>query len=97
MPTYIMLAKWTEAGIKAIQDAPNRVERFRNIIKSVGGELKAFYFTFGKYDMIAIVEAPSDEAAGKVVLTNGKFGMASIETWKAFSEAEGLKIIKELQ
>ncbi len=97
MPTYIMLAKWTDAGIKTVEDAPNRIERFRNIVKSVGGEVKAFYFTFGKYDMIAIVEAPSDESVGKVVLTNGKFGMASVETWKAFSEAEGIEIIKGLQ
>ncbi len=97
MPTYIMLAKWTDAGIKTIQDLPNRIERFRNIIKSAGGELKAYYFTFGKYDVVTIVEAPSDEAAGKVVLTNGKSGMASIETWKAFSEAEGLEVIKGLE
>ncbi|MGZ7112203.1 MAG: GYD domain-containing protein [Halobacteriota archaeon] len=96
MPTYMMLAKWTEAGVKTINDVPERLERFRNIVKSVGGEVKAYYFVFGKYDIVAIVEAPSDEAAGKVALTNTKFGMVSIETWKAFSEAEGLEVIKGL-
>ena len=63
MPTYILLIKWTEEGIKTVQDAPNRVERAHSMWKSAGGALKDFYFTFGRYDMIAIAEAPSDEAA----------------------------------
>lgn len=97
MPTYVMLIKWTEEGIRTVQDAPKRVERARNLFKSVGGTLKDFYFVFGRYDMIGIAEAPSDDAVAKVVLKNGTFGMARIETLKAFSEAEGYEIIKELQ
>ncbi len=97
MPTYILLGKWTEAGVKTINEVPQRLDRFRDIVKSVGGEVKAYYFVFGKYDIVSIVEAPSDEAVGKVVLTNAKFGAVSVETWKAFSEAEGLEVIKGLQ
>jgi uncharacterized protein with GYD domain len=96
MPTYILLIKWTEEGIKTVQDAPNRVERAHSMWKSAGGALKDFYFTFGRYDMIAIAEAPSDEAAAKLALKNGTYGMARVETLKAFPEAEGLEIIKGL-
>jgi len=96
MPTYIMLMKWTQAGIEKINDLPQRVERARNTFTSVGGELKAFYMTFGRYDTIAVVEAPSDEAMGKALLVIGSWGAVSMETLKAFPEAEGYEIIKGL-
>ena len=78
-----------DKGITATAD-----ERARDIFKSVGGELKELYYTFGRYDMIAVVEAPSDEAMGKAFLMIGRFGTVSIETLKAFPEAEGYEIIK---
>ena len=58
--------------------------------------MKDFHFMFGRYDGITIVEAPSDEAMAKAVLIIGNRGMASIQTLKAFPEAEGLAIIKGL-
>ncbi|MEI7826676.1 MAG: GYD domain-containing protein [Euryarchaeota archaeon] len=96
MQTYIILMKWTQAGIEKIKELPQRVESARNAFKSVGGELKAFYMTFGRYDTIAVVEAPSDEAMGKALLIVGSGGAVSMETLKAFPEAEGYEIIKGL-
>ncbi len=97
MSTYILLLKWTEEGIKTVKEAQSRVEHFRTLYKSLGAEIKMFYFVFGRYDMIAIVEAPSDEVMGKAVLSVGKFGAARGETLKAFTEAEAYEIIKGLQ
>jgi uncharacterized protein with GYD domain len=96
VPSYVMLLKWTQTGIEKVKDAPQRIERARNTLKSVGGDLKELYFTFGKYDMVAIAEAPSDEAMGKALLIIGSAGTASMQTLKAFPEAEGLEIIKGL-
>jgi uncharacterized protein with GYD domain len=96
MPSYILLMKWTQAGIERIKDDPQRIERLRNIFKSVGGEIKALYFTFGRYDKVVIAEAASDEAMGKALLMLGGFGTVSVETLKAFSEKDGLEIIREL-
>jgi uncharacterized protein with GYD domain len=96
MPTYIMLMKWTQAGMEQIKDDPQRIERLRNIFKSVGGEIKALYFTFGRYDKVVIAEASSDEAMGKALLMLGGFGTVNVETLKAFPEAEGLEIIRGL-
>jgi uncharacterized protein with GYD domain len=96
MPSYIVLMKWTQAGIQQIKDDAQRIERLRNILTSVNGELKALYFTFGRYDKVVIAEAPSDEAMGKALLMLGGFGTVSVETLKAFPEKEGLEIIKEL-
>ncbi|MGZ4902857.1 MAG: GYD domain-containing protein [Halobacteriota archaeon] len=96
MPTYILLNKWTEEGTKTVKDAPQRIEHARDTFKSVGGELKAFYFTFGRYDTIAVVEAPNDEAMANAVLKIASRGSARVETLKAFPEKEGYEIIKGL-
>lgn len=96
MLSYIMLIKWTQAGIDKVKDTPQRVELARKTFKAVGGSLKELYFVFGKYDMVAIAEVPSDEAMGKAVLIIGGRGTASIQTLKAFSEAEGYEIINGL-
>ncbi|MGZ4882113.1 MAG: GYD domain-containing protein [Halobacteriota archaeon] len=95
-PMYITLMKWTQAGIENIKELPQRAEYARNIFKSVGGELKTFYMTFGRYDTIGIVEAPRDEAMGKALLVIGSKGAVSIETLKAVLEEEGSQIIKGL-
>jgi uncharacterized protein with GYD domain len=46
--------------------------------------------------MVVTVEAPSDDAMGKAVLIIGSRGAVSIQTLKAFTEAEGIAIIKGL-
>ena len=68
-----MLKKFTQKGIEKVKDTPQRIERARNNIKSVGGNLKQIHFVFGKYDMVVFAEAPSDEAMAKA----GRFSGAS--------------------
>ncbi len=96
MPTYIILGKWTDEGRKTVTDAPSRTERARDEWKKLGADLKGFYYTFGRYDFVAIAEASSDAAVAKAVLTAERWGAARLETLKAFSEAEGAEIIKGL-
>jgi uncharacterized protein with GYD domain len=96
MPSYILLHKFTQAGIEKVKDMPQRIESAKEIFKSVGGEIKQIHFVFGEYDMVVVVEAPSDEAMAKAVLTITSGGMASLETLKALPEAEGIAIIKGL-
>jgi uncharacterized protein with GYD domain len=96
MSSYVMLMKWTQAGMDAIKDDAQRIERLRGIFKSIGGEIKALYFTFGRYDKVVIAEAPSDEAMGKALLMLGGFGTVNVETLKAFPEKDGLEIIRGL-
>jgi uncharacterized protein with GYD domain len=96
MPSYILLHKFTQAGIEKVKDMPQRIESAKEIFKSVGGEIKQIHFVFGEYDMVVVVEAPSDEAMAKAVLIITSAGMASLRTLKAFPEAEGIAIIKGL-
>ena len=96
MPKYIILGKFTAEGIKNIKDSPKRLAKANEIAESVGGKIKKFYYTMGRYDFVAIVEAPDEEAMTKSLLTIGSGGAVSTETLTAISAEKGAEIIKSL-
>ena len=96
MPAYISLVRYTREGIMNMKDSPARLEKVKEIFKSVGGEMKAFYLTMGQYDAVAIGEFPNDEAVAKAALTAGLAGTISTETLRAFTEEEFRNIIAGL-
>ncbi len=93
MATYITLANYTDQGIRAIKEAPSRVDTAKEVAKSFGGELKAFYLTMGGYDIVSISEAPDDATAAKIALTLGSAGNVRTTTLRAFTEAEFRAIV----
>ncbi|HSA82791.1 MAG TPA: GYD domain-containing protein [Geminicoccaceae bacterium] len=96
MAQYIMLANWTDQGIRNVKDSPARLDAAKQLWKKQGAEITAFYMTMGSHDMVVIVEAPNDEAVAKIVLGLGSAGNVRTTTLKAFSEAEYRKIIQTL-
>jgi len=96
MATYITLLNYTAQGLKAIKESPSRLEKARQLLKSLGGELKSFYLAQGRYDAVVISEAPSDEVAAKFALTIGAQGNVRTETVRAFTEDEYRKIVSGL-
>jgi uncharacterized protein with GYD domain len=96
MPTYISLCNWTDQGIRSVKDVPKRLEGARKMMKDAGGELKAFYLTMGGYDFVTITEAPSDEAAAKVLLAIASAGNLRTTTLKAFDETQTGQILRSL-
>jgi uncharacterized protein with GYD domain len=96
MPTYIVLANYTEQGIRNIRQSPNRLDAARALAKQFGAEFKAFYLTLGAYDFVTIVEAPSDDVAVRVLLALGSLGNVRSTTLKAFTETEYRNIIQGL-
>jgi len=97
MPTYISLTNWTDQGIRNVKESPQRLDAFRKAVEAAGGKVIGFYLTMGKYDMIVIVEAPSDEAAAAIILSTGKGGNVRTETLKAFPEDQYQGIIAKVQ
>jgi uncharacterized protein with GYD domain len=96
MPKYIVLGKFTAEGIKNIKDSPKRLAQAQKVAESVGGKIKKFYYTMGRYDFVAICEAPDEEAMTKSLLTIGSGGAVSTETLTAISAEKGAEIIKSL-
>jgi len=96
MPTYIMLANWTDQGAQKVKDSPRRVDTARKALADMGGEFKGFYMTMGDYDLIAIYEAPDDAVAARFTLVLGMLGTVRTKTLKAFPEAAYREIIASL-
>jgi uncharacterized protein with GYD domain len=96
MPTFVVLGKFTREGIEKIKESPKRLEAARQVTKSVGGEIKEFYYTMGRYDFVALVEAPSVEAAMQSLFTVGSAGAVKTETLVAIPAAKAAEIIKKV-
>ena len=96
MATYISLCKWTQQGIEKVKDSPARLDAAKKAMKAAGADLKGFYLTTGRYDMVVLTEAPDEATAAKAMLTVGQSGGVRSETFRAFTEDEYRKIIGSL-
>lgn len=94
--TYIVLANFTDQGIKNIKDSPKRIDAMEQLVQKAGGKLIGFYATMGQYDLVIIAEGPSDEAAFAQLITMGMLGNVRTRTLKAFSRQEYAKILEKL-
>ena len=96
MPTYIMLANWTEQGAQKIKESPRRLDSAKRALADMGGEFKSFYMTMGDYDLVMVYEAPDDAVAARFTLLLGMLGSVRTSTLKAFPEAAYREIIASL-
>jgi uncharacterized protein with GYD domain len=96
MPTYIMLANWTDQGATKVRESPRHLETAKKALFDMGGEFKAFYMTLGDYDLVAVYEAPDDAVAARFSLLLGALGSVRTKTLKAFPEAAYREIIASL-
>jgi uncharacterized protein with GYD domain len=88
MPTYIMLAHYTDQGVRTIKDAPKRAAAFRQLCEKVGARVKDAYRTMGRYDLALVVEAPDNATMNGLLYSVGALGNIRTETLLAFTEQE---------
>ena len=96
MAIYIMLVNYTQQGIENIKDSPDRLDRAKELLQSLGGEVREFYLTMGAYDAVATIEAPDDETVAKFLLAAGAHGNVRTTTLKAFPEEQFREIVRAL-
>jgi len=96
MPVYVVLGRYTQKGIENMKASPERLEAARKVARSVGGEIKEFYYTMGRYDFVAICEAPNDEAMTKSLLIISGVGAVRTETLPAIPADKAAEILKGL-
>jgi uncharacterized protein with GYD domain len=96
VPSYIILANWTDQGAQRVRDSPRRLDAAKRELADMGGEFRSCYMTMGEYDLIAVYEAPDDAVAARFTLLLGALGMVRTKTLKAFPEAAYRQIIASL-
>jgi uncharacterized protein with GYD domain len=92
---YIILARFTDQGIRNIKDTTRRADAAKSEAERIGGKF-TIYWTFGKYDGVGILEAPNDEAAMEFELRVGSLGSIRTITLRAFTEEEIAKVVNTL-
>ena len=97
MTTYIMLASWTDQGIRGVKESARRFDAAKKVLTDMGGSFQSFYLTMGDYDLVAIYEAPDDAVAARFNLQLGMLGNVRTRTLKAFPEAAYREIVASLR
>ncbi len=93
MPTYVVLYRLTPAGHKNVKNTIRRADEIRELTETAGFKLIAHYWTQGQYDLVTIVEAPSEEAMVAGLFNIAESGNVTSETMRAFSDDEVQRII----
>lgn len=88
MATYIMLANYTEQGIKAIRDTTRRAADVKELAAKHGLDMKETYWVLGPHDIVAVFEAPDDAAITAFALTVARQGNIKTQTMRAFTASE---------
>jgi len=96
MVTYVVLANFTDQGIRNAKDSPKRANAFKEMAKTFGVTVKEIVWTQGRYDVVTILEAPDEQAAMSLELSLGALGNIRTETLRAFSAAEMTAIIGKM-
>jgi uncharacterized protein with GYD domain len=97
MPNYVMLANWTDQGMRSIEDSPRRIDIARKSLEEMGGRFLSVFITMGKYDLIITYDAPDDAVAARFCLILGKLGNVRTESMKAFPEEAYRQIVNTLR
>ncbi|HYB77072.1 MAG TPA: GYD domain-containing protein [Thermoplasmata archaeon] len=96
MPSYVVLVNWTNEGIKAVKQSPERTEAFRKSVEKAGGKILSLLHTMGAYDLVVMLELPSDEVANQLSLGAGLQGFVRTTTLKGWSTGEFAKMVQKL-
>jgi uncharacterized protein with GYD domain len=95
MATYVVLYKFTPEGAKNIRDTIKRAGRIRQDNARIGFKIRDVFWLQGQYDMIAIVDAPSEEAMMGAMLNIVAAGNVSSVTMRAFDATEMSRILAQ--
>jgi uncharacterized protein with GYD domain len=93
---YIVLINWTEKGVSEAKDTVKRSENVRQMAQQMGGDMSTIHWTLGRYDAIAVLEAPDDETATAIALRAAGNGAVRTETLRAFTANEMSAILSKV-
>jgi uncharacterized protein with GYD domain len=88
MPNFVVLYRFTEQGRKKVKETVKRAEYVRKQNEARGFKVLGHYWTQGRYDLVAVVDAPSEEAMVAGLLNIAQEGNVSSESLRAYTDKE---------
>lgn len=96
MVTYVVLANFTDQGVRNAKESPKRAEAFRKMAEAFGVTVREQFWTQGRYDIVTIVEAPDEFSATALSLNLSALGNVRTESLRAFSAADMTTIVGKM-
>ena len=93
MPTYVILYKFTEQGRRNARQTVEQAYAVRKRDEERGFHIRGIYWTQGSSDLVAIVDAPNEQAIMASLIAIGSAGNVVSETMRAFDEEEMEQIL----
>jgi uncharacterized protein with GYD domain len=88
MPHYVVLYRFTDQGRKNVKETVKRAAEVRKRNEERGFKVLGHYWTTGRYDLVTVVDAPSEDAMAAGLMGIAEAGNVSSETMRAFTDAE---------
>jgi uncharacterized protein with GYD domain len=96
MTIYVSLGNLKSTAFEKFENIEDRDKKAKKVIESLGGKMISLFYTFGRYDFVAIVDMPSKESLVKFLAIIAKFGTVQTETLETISPNIMYKIAKEV-
>jgi uncharacterized protein with GYD domain len=95
MPIYIVGVRRTEKGHQSLREFSSVVDRAAKIREANGGKLISAYATFGRFDIVAVMDFPSGTAMQKAMTTVLSEGLFTVEVSEAMPMDEFIAMLQE--
>src|SRR5258708_32867948 len=97
MPHYLQQVAYTIEGWKALVKKPqNRIEAVRPAIEKLGGTIESGWYTFGDYDVVLIVQMPSNVDASAIAIAFAAGGACkAVKTTPLLTVEEAVEAMKK--
>ena len=96
MATYVVLASFTDQGIRSIKDTTKRADAAREMAGKFGVKMKDIFWTQGQYDLVTVCEGDDEAAIAAFGLALTSAGNVRFQTLRAFTRDEMNGILSKL-
>jgi uncharacterized protein with GYD domain len=93
MPSYLQQVAYSSEGWEALVRNPqNRIEAVRPAIEKLGGKIESAWFAFGDYDVVLVIQMPTNVDAGAIAMAFAAGGACkSVKTTPLLTAEEAVQ------
>lgn len=96
MQRYVVLLKFTDTGVREVNDSPARAGRFAAQAQKAGVEIESILWTMGEFDGVLQLKAPDEQTAVALVLSLHKADNVHTRMLRAFDSDEFTEILGKI-
>ena len=96
MLNYVVLASFTDQGLKSIKDTTKRADAAKEMAGKFGVKMTEIYWTQGQYDIVTLCQANDEASISAFGLALSSQGNVKFQTLRAFTRDEMNGILAKL-